>query len=517
MVGLLPLRVALGACALLLVALAVRADAAAAGARPWLIAMDVAVGLAFIAAPLAAAGPVPERWLVAAVGTAWLVGSLSAWALTLHQGVLLVALVAFPTGRVAAVVRWPLIAVAVLIALQVLSQVGVAVVFGGGAAIVLVLRRRSPEAAIYPAAACATCACALSYTWWTRSVGAYAIPLVYELVLIVIAGAFPLATRTLAQSRRSLADVVLDGGKLDGPSGVQELLRGALADPGLAIDCWGEEAGRYVDAAGREPGRRAARWVLPVTAGAQPLGRVVSDAPALEDGPTRDAVLDAVRLSLANQRLRELERRRVAELEASRMRLVAAEERERERIADRLRREAGRPLAAASQQLKELARGDGVPADELIALAVQGIRATTEQLPRIVRGVPPVDVGGGRIGQALTMLASTSAPAIHVIVDVPDDVAADALTEATVYYLCSECVANAVKHSGSPSVEIRLRRSGDTLVVAVTDLGRGGADPSGTGLIGLADRAAALGGRLTVGSPPGGGTTVRVELPIAGV
>jgi hypothetical protein len=92
-----------------LVALAVRADSQAPSASPWLTAMDVAAGLAFAAAGLAASGPVPERVLVAAVGPAWLAGSFLIGARSLHQAVLAVALVAFPAGTLSLSVSpmWP--------------------------------------------------------------------------------------------------------------------------------------------------------------------------------------------------------------------------------------------------------------------------------------------------------------------------------------------------------------------------------------------------------------------------
>ena len=84
----------------ILAALAVRADSEAPQASPWLTAMDVAVGLAFVAAGAAAGGPLPERVLVAAAGPAWLAGSFLLAARSLHQLVLAVALVLFPYGRV---------------------------------------------------------------------------------------------------------------------------------------------------------------------------------------------------------------------------------------------------------------------------------------------------------------------------------------------------------------------------------------------------------------------------------
>src|SRR5512132_1403153 len=144
-----------------MVALAVRADSGAPAASPWLTAMDGAVGLAavavavvraFVAAGVAARGPLPERALMAAVGPAWLAGSFLVGARSLHQAVLVVALVAFPAGRVRGIASWVLVGLAGLAALGLVPQLGVAALFAGIAAAVLARWRGDPAAAWYPAA-----------------------------------------------------------------------------------------------------------------------------------------------------------------------------------------------------------------------------------------------------------------------------------------------------------------------------------------------------------------------------
>jgi signal transduction histidine kinase len=87
--------------------------------------------------------------------------------------------------------------------------------------------------------------------------------------------------------------------------------------------------------------------------------------------------------------------------------------------------------------------------------------------------------------------------------------------EAAAYFVAAEALANATKHSGAGRVVIGVVRRGDALEVAITDDGRGGADPAGGGLVGLRRRVEALDGTLSVASPPGGPTTVRAELPCA--
>ena len=88
--------------------------------------------------------------------------------------------------------------------------------------------------------------------------------------------------------------------------------------------------------------------------------------------------------------------------------------------------------------------------------------------------------------------------------------------ETVAFAAVSEALANAVKHAAAREVRVTARRDGDRLTVQVRDDGCGGADPTrGSGITGLADRAAAAGGRLFMSSPAGGPTILRVELPCA--
>jgi signal transduction histidine kinase len=87
--------------------------------------------------------------------------------------------------------------------------------------------------------------------------------------------------------------------------------------------------------------------------------------------------------------------------------------------------------------------------------------------------------------------------------------------EATAYYIVSEAMTNVSKHAAANRVEVSVRRDGGVLRCEVSDDGRGGADPSsGTGILGLRDRAEAAGGTLSVVSPPGRGTVVAAALPL---
>jgi signal transduction histidine kinase len=88
--------------------------------------------------------------------------------------------------------------------------------------------------------------------------------------------------------------------------------------------------------------------------------------------------------------------------------------------------------------------------------------------------------------------------------------------EASAYFIVAEALTNVVKHSQATRAEVTVAVEHDTLIVAVRDDGTGGADPSGHGLVGISDRAAALGGRLRIDSSPGAGTELAAELPLRG-
>ena len=102
---------------------------------------------------------------------------------------------------------------------------------------------------------------------------------------------------------------------------------------------------------------------------------------------------------------------------------------------------------------------------------------------------------------------------LPVRVDVPDD-RLPAEIEASAYFIAAEALTNVVKHSQSERAEVRAFVEHGTLHLEVRDDGIGGADPHGHGLVGLGDRVTALGGRLEIESPPGGGTLLVARLPL---
>ncbi|THV39695.1 sensor histidine kinase [Glycomyces buryatensis] len=151
-------------------------------------------------------------------------------------------------------------------------------------------------------------------------------------------------------------------------------------------------------------------------------------------------------------------------------------------------------------------------ADEILGRAQDTTEDALAELRAVVRSIlPPVLEDRGLTG-ALSALASDCPVPCKVTVDVP--VRCPASVEATAYFVVAESLTNVAKHSRATKAEIEVRRKGNTLLVAVTDDGRGGAElDAGSGLAGIVRRVEALDGGATVHSPVGGPTEIRVELP----
>jgi signal transduction histidine kinase len=156
---------------------------------------------------------------------------------------------------------------------------------------------------------------------------------------------------------------------------------------------------------------------------------------------------------------------------------------------------------------------DPAAAAEILDEASEQLAQGLEQLRELARGIHPALLTERGLQAALAALVGRAPFPVGLEVDgerFPHAV------EVAVYYLVSEALTNAAKYARATEVGVTVARDGDgRLVAAISDDGRGGADPTaGTGLRGLADRVEALGGRFAVDSPPGRGTRIRAELPL---
>jgi PAS domain S-box-containing protein len=206
-----------------------------------------------------------------------------------------------------------------------------------------------------------------------------------------------------------------------------------------------------------------------------------------------------------------------AELAASRRRVVASADEARRRIERDLHDGAQQRMASTVVLLKmagkELGDANG-PVAELVAEALVHAQQGIDEVQELARGIHPRILSSGGLGPALKTLARRSP--IPVTVDARIDTRLPDPVEVTAYYVASEALTNASKHAQASEVRITVEMDDPWVVVTIRDDGVGGADPSrGSGLIGLDDRVAALGGALTVHSEPGAGTVLTARIPIA--
>lgn len=152
------------------------------------------------------------------------------------------------------------------------------------------------------------------------------------------------------------------------------------------------------------------------------------------------------------------------------------------------------------------------PASASVAAAHEEAKQLLAEFREFVHGIHPAILTDRGLVPALRELADRCAVAVTVDADLPERPPAP--IESTAYFVAAEALSNVAKHSGARRAEVTVRGDGAVLSLQVRDDGRGGAEErGGTGLVGLSDRVAAVGGTLVLSSPVGGPTVVRVELP----
>jgi signal transduction histidine kinase len=205
-----------------------------------------------------------------------------------------------------------------------------------------------------------------------------------------------------------------------------------------------------------------------------------------------------------------------AALTASRARIVATADATRQRIERNLHDGAQQRLVSLALELRAVEASAPPGASELVRQldrVTAGLDGVLAELREIARGLHPAILAGGGLRPALKTLARRSAVPVHLDIQVtgrlPEPV------EIAAYYAAAEALTNAAKHARATAADVEVFENGAVLHMRVRDDGRGGADFShGSGLLGLRDRAEALGGHLQLHSPPGSGTTLEITLPL---
>jgi signal transduction histidine kinase len=264
------------------------------------------------------------------------------------------------------------------------------------------------------------------------------------------------------------------------------------------------------------------RWLATALAAAVVAAALLAAAPLLAAALAR-ADEAAGRALLGPGRGEELALR-VEALARSRAEILAATDAERRRIERDLHDGAQRRLVSLAMHLGMARAGLGdapEPVRQVIEQAHDEATEALRELRQLVRGLHPAVLDDRGLDAALSGIAATAPLPVRLRVDVPTRCAP--AVEAVAYFVVSEALTNVAKHAGASHAEVTVARTGDRLRIVVADDGRGGAtvdpagapsgDGGGTGLRGLAQRAAAVDGALTVDSPPGGPTKLTVELP----
>jgi signal transduction histidine kinase len=487
---------------------------------------DLATGWTLIACGLIAWARRPESRsgpLLAATGFAWFAANFASdQALYLHRGPLVQLMLSYPYGRLERPLDRFAVAIGYGAALVPAVWSNEAATFALSAAFVAVAghgyvralgrERRTRLAALAATAfvSAVMAGTAAARLAWPTPELTDATLLVYEAALCALAVALLAGLVLEPWARTKVADLVVDLRQADSGT-LRDALAQALGDPTLEI---GYRVDRgYVDTEGRPvvlPAEGANRKVTRVDQDGRAIAVLVHDAAVLDDPSLSDALTRAARLAAANARLQAEVRTQLDELTESRRRLLQAGDEERRRLERRLHDTVERRLTALAERLAEAER-DAADVAPLSRVREQLDRALGE-LRDLAAGLHPGDVEQGGLSAGLEALAARSPVPVDLRVtevSVPEEL------ERAIYFVCSEALTNVIKYANASGTVISIAERAERLHVEITDDGVGGAAlGGGSGLSGLADRVAVLGGTFTLDSPSGDGTRVTVELPL---
>ena len=323
-----------------------------------------------------------------------------------------------------------------------------------------------------------------------------ALPTVIAYEAVLVGTAIVLARTLRTASALEATDLVVELGELRSGALVDDLRR-ALRDPDLSV--W------FSDAPPGGPGPGRSRTT--VVAAGRPVAVIDHDIELLADPALLAAVDSAARLTQTNATLQAEMEARLDELALSRRRLVTSVARERAQVRTEIEGGVG---ARIEKLVAELADED----DPHLRRAADHLRATRDDLRRLTLGLSPSGVSDS-LAQSLHELAS--ACPVPTTVDAVDVPLAEACRSA-LYLTCAEALTNVAKHAGADSVTIAAGPGyAGTFELAVVDDGVGGATfDAGSGLAGVLDRIASVGGHVELVSPVGSGTRLVVRVPAGG-
>lgn len=297
-------------------------------------------------------------------------------------------------------------------------------------------------------------------------------------------------------------------------------LRRALGDRSLDLVFWSRPTQAYVTPDGLSvalPNGNPDLTVTRLEGEEGPLAAMIHDRALAEQRQLIDGVSAVAQLALENERLHAEVKAQLEEVRASRQRIVSAADEERRRVERNLHDGAQQRLVSLSLALS-MAHAKAAAASPEVAATLSEAEAELRQaigeLRELARGIHPAILTEAGLKQAIESLAE-HAP-VSVAVDAQLNGRLPPVIEATAYFVIAEALTNVARHAGGTAAAVQVTTVGDQLHIRVADNGRGGADPDrGSGIRGLADRVAALGGSLRVTDAPDGGTRLEAQIPCA--
>lgn len=330
--------------------------------------------------------------------------------------------------------------------------------------------------------------------------------------------AFLLGLLDARLARSAVGDLIVELRGEPEPRRLRDALAHALRDPSLTLAYWLPNFQTYVDVDGhpvRLPDDDTTTATL-IDRNGEHVAALVHDPVLDDEHQLLEAVGAAAGMSLENARLQAELRARVDELRGSRARVIEAGQKERQLLERDLHDGAQQRLIALSLRLSLLKKSlpDEPEVRQELDAARSEIALSLEELRDVARGIHPAVLSGHGLAVAVESLSAHAPLPVRLEMCVEDRL--PERVEVAAYYVISESLANVAKHAHASEARVSLERRDGYLVVEIVDDGDGGADTErGSGLRGLADRVEALGGRLRVWTPLGGGTRVQAEIPCA--
>lgn len=304
-----------------------------------------------------------------------------------------------------------------------------------------------------------------------------------------------------------------------GPAALLTSLRRALGDASAELAFWSRPAQTYVTPDGLPvtlpvSGSRA---VTRLDGDDGPLAAIIHDPALAAQRTLIDGVSAVAQLAIENERLQAEVKAQFEEVRASRQRIVRAADEERRRVERNIHDGAQQRLVSLSLALG-MAHAKASTAWPEVASALSDaegeLKAAIAELRELARGIHPAILTEAGLGPALESLADHSP--VPTAVEAELDGRLPPVVEATAYFVAAEGLTNVAKHASASAARVTAKVADGWLRLSVVDDGAGGADPAaGSGLRGLMDRVAALGGRLEIRTEGVRGTRLEVEIPCA--